>query len=66
MNYQKKIQAMEQEMKEPILKKIRSVVEDVSKKEDVDFTFESSAAPIIYAKKSKDLTNAVIKAFNAN
>ncbi len=65
MGYQKEIQALENELKKPLLDKIRKIVEDVSKKEGVDLTFELSVAPIIYAKDQKNLTDLVIKAYDS-
>ena len=61
---QKEIEAMENKYKVPILEKIRKIVDNVSKKSGVDFTYESSSASIIYSKKSKDLTGEVIRAYN--
>ncbi len=63
VTYQKKIQQQEIELKEPILKKLKDVVEEVSAKEGVDFTLEI-ASPLIYAKSKKDLTDAVVKAYD--
>ncbi len=62
--YQQNIQEMEQKLKKPILEKLRSVIEDVSKEANVDMTFEVSTAPVVYAKSKKDLTEDVIKAYN--
>ncbi len=61
--YQRKIQQQELELKEPILKKLKEIVESVSKNEGVDMTMEISS-PIIYAKDKKDITDAVIKAYD--
>lgn len=63
MEYQKTIQKQEQNLKKPILDKLKVVVEDVSKKQNVDLTFEI-ASPVIYAKTKKDLTDAIIKAYD--
>lgn len=62
--YQKEIQDMENEMKKPILEKLKVIIEEVSAKAGVDVTFESNTAPIIYAKSEKDLTEEVVKAYN--
>lgn len=62
--YQKEIQDMENEMKKPILDKLKVIIEEVSAKSGVDVTFESNTAPIIYAKSEKDLTEEVVKAYN--
>ena len=64
MGYQKEIQALENKYKKPILNKLRDIITDVSKKAGVDMTFESSTAPIVYAKSEKDLTDEVIKEYD--
>lgn len=64
IKFQKEIQEMEQKLKTPILKRVKEIVEEVSKNEKVDMTFEVSMAPIIYAKKQKDITDNVIKLYN--
>ncbi len=64
MEYQKEITDMENKAKGPILEKVKAIVDEVSKKADVDVTFEASTAPVIYAKEEKDLTQDVIDAYN--
>ena len=64
MSYQKEIQEMENKMKKPILDRVKSIIDDVSKSASVDMTYESSTAPIVYAKDEKDLTDDVIKAYD--
>lgn len=64
MEYQREIQQLEQEMKKPILEKLRPIIDEVSKSNQVDMTFELSAAPIVYAANKKDLTEDVIKAYD--
>ncbi|HLE11264.1 MAG: hypothetical protein A2504_03460 [Bdellovibrionales bacterium RIFOXYD12_FULL_39_22] len=64
MKYQKELQDMEQTMKKPILEKIQKIVEEVSVTAKVDMTFESSTAPVIYAKDQKDLTEEVITLYD--
>ena len=64
MEYQREIQKMEQDMKKPILDKLRPIIDEVSKANNVDMTFELSAAPIVYAANKKDLTDDVIKAYD--
>ena len=53
-----------QKYKKTILNKLRGIITDVSKKAGVDMTFESSTAPIVYAKNEKDLTDEVIKEYD--
>ena len=64
LGFQKEIQKMENKLKRPILENIRAVINDVSKDAKVDLTFESSTAPVVYAKNEKDLTEKVIKLYN--
>jgi len=64
MEFQKEIQKMEQEMKKPILEKLRPIIDEVSKSNKVAMTFELSAAPIVYAEAKKDITEEVIKAYD--
>ena len=61
---QRDIEKLENKYKVPILEKIRKIVNDVSKKSGVDFTYESSSASIIYSKKTKDLSDEVIRTYN--
>lgn len=62
--YQKEIQDMEQNLKTPILERVKNIVDDVAKNSGVDFVYEAATAPILYAKSEKDLTDDVIKAYN--
>ena len=64
MEFQREIQKMEQNMKKPILEKLRPIIDEVSKANGVAMTFELSAAPIVYAESKKDLTDEVIKAYD--
>ena len=64
VEYQKEIEKMENKFKRPMLEKIRKIVDEVSKKSNVDFTYEESGAAIVYSKESKDLTNEIIKIYN--
>lgn len=62
--YQKEIQDMEQNLKTPILERVKNIVDDVAKASGVDFVYEAATAPILYSKSEKDLTDDVIKAYN--
>lgn len=62
--YQQEIQKMEAELKEPIVKKLKGIVDQVSKTEKVAITFEISRSPVVYAENQKDITEAVIKAYD--
>ncbi len=65
MGYQKEIAKLEAEFKKPIFDKIKVVIDDISKKENVDMTIETSQTPVVYAKSQKDITNDVIKAYDS-
>lgn len=62
--FQKEIQDMEQKLKTPILERVKSVVDEVSKSADLDMVYEAATAPILYAKSEKDLTDEVVKSYN--
>ena len=62
--FQKEIQDMEQKLKTPILERVKTIVDEVSKAADVDLVYEAATAPILFAKSEKDLTNAVVSAYN--
>lgn len=64
MEFQKEIQKMEQDMKKPILEKLRPIIDEVSKASKVAMTFELSAAPIVYAESKIEITDDVIKAYD--
>ena len=51
-------------MKAPILNRVREIINSVSKKAEVDVTFEASTAPVVYAKNEKELTDEVITQYN--
>jgi outer membrane protein len=64
MKFQKEIQEEEKKLKKPIITKIQKIVNQISKNEKVDITFELNTSPIIFAKNKKNLTDKVIKTYN--
>jgi outer membrane protein len=64
MEYQKNIQQQENDLKKPILDKLKDVIEAVSKEQKVDFTVEISSSPLVYAENKKDLTPLVIQEYD--
>ena len=62
--FQKEIQDMEQKLNTPILERVKTIVDEVSKAADVDLVYEAATAPILFAKSEKDLTDDVVKAYN--
>ena len=55
---------MEQKLKTPILERVKTIVDEVSKSADVELVYEAATAPILFAKTEKDLTNEVVSAYN--
>jgi len=64
MQYQREMQELEQKLKKPLIEKVRSIVETVAKNSKVDFCFEASSSPLLYAESKKDITLDVIKEYN--
>lgn len=64
MELQKEISKKENDLKQPILDRMKGLIEDLSKKADVDLTFEESTTPILFSKSSKDLTDDLIAAYD--
>ncbi len=64
MNYQQEIQKQEGELKKPILDRLKEIVDEVSKKNNVDFTVEVSNSPVVYAKNKVELSEMVIKEYD--
>lgn len=62
--YQGEMQSMEQDFKAPVLKKIKDVVEEISKAKGVEFTYEAGTTPLLYVKEVVDLTPDVIKSYD--
>lgn len=63
MKMQKELQDLEAKLKKPLIEKMGKVIEEVSKKEGVEVTYEALQAPL-YIKSKIDLTDEVIKAYN--
>ncbi len=65
MKSQQEIAKLEAEYKKPIFEKIKAIVDQVSKKENVDMTIETSQTPVVYAKSELDITDQVIKKYDS-
>ncbi|MEX0798259.1 MAG: OmpH family outer membrane protein [Bacteriovoracaceae bacterium] len=65
MEYQKNIQGQEKQLKQPILEKLKPIIDQVSKNKKVAMTFEVSSSPVVYAQEQVDITKEVIKAYNS-
>lgn len=64
MKYQKDIQNQEAQLKKPILEKLKPIIDEVSKAEKVELTFEITSSPVVYAADKVDITDKVIKAYD--
>ena len=62
--FQKEIQDLENKLKQPILERVKQVVDEVSKSAGVDFTYEAATGSVLYASEEKDLTDEVVKSYN--
>lgn len=60
---QMEIQKRERELTMPIVEKLQSIVADIGKKEGYAFVFEKNEQSVLYADKSTDLTDRVLKEF---
>ena len=60
---QGEIQNKEKELVEPILKKVRTVIEGIAQEKGYTMIFERQGQNIIWAQKEADLTDAVVQAF---
>ncbi len=63
--YEQQIRVEEQKKKAPILKKLRTIIDKVSKSAKVDLTVEMSTTPVLYAKDKVDLSAQVIKMYDS-
>jgi outer membrane protein len=61
---QMEIQKRERELTAPIVTKLRSILEDIAKKEDYTVILEKSEQSVMFAKKEIDLTERVIKEYD--
>lgn len=58
------IQARERELTEPIIVKLRGIVEDMGSKKGYTIIFEKNENNVLFSQKKDDLTEEVIKIFN--
>lgn len=61
---QMEIQKKERELTQPIVVKLRSMLEEIAKKEDYTVILEKSENSVMWAKKDIDLTERLIKAYD--
>lgn len=58
------IQQRERELTEPIITKLRSIVQDIGEKESYSMIFEKSENGVVYFMKKDEITEKVISAYN--
>ncbi|NJL25658.1 MAG: OmpH family outer membrane protein [Calothrix sp. SM1_5_4] len=58
---QMEIQKKERDLTEPIVKKLRGILDDIAKKENFTVVLEKSENSVMWAKKELDLTERLIK-----
>jgi outer membrane protein len=60
---QMEIQKRERDLTQPIVAKLRAIIDDIAKKEDFTMILERSEQSVMWAKKDTDLTDRVIREF---
>lgn len=60
---QMEIQKRERDLTQPIVTKLRTIIEGIAAKEDLTVVLEKSEQSVMWAKKEIDLTDRVIKEF---
>lgn len=58
------IQKRERDLTQPIVTKLRGILEDIAKKEDFTVILERSENSVMWAKKEIDLTDRIIKEYD--
>ena len=59
------VQAREGEVTRPIIEGLRALIPDLAKKNKVSLVFEDSSSGLLYSEDKVDLTNDLIKAYDA-
>lgn len=62
---QMEIQKRERDLTAPIVTKLRTIIDDIAKKEEFTVILEKSENSVMWAKKEIDLTDRVIKAYDS-
>ena len=65
MDYGEELNKKKQDSEAKIIKELRDIVEETAKKKGLTFVFEKSVGGLLYAPKDLDLTDEVIKAYDA-
>ena len=61
---QMEIQKRERDLTQPIVTKLRGIIEEIAKKEDYTAILEKSEQSVMFAKKEIDLTERVVKEYD--
>jgi len=61
---QMEIQKKERDLTQPIVTRLRTLLEDIAKKEDYTVILEKAENSVMWAKKEIDLTDRLIKAYD--
>lgn len=61
---QMEIQKRERDLTQPIVTKLRGILEDIAKKENFTVVLERAENSVMYAKKDIDLTERIIKEYD--
>lgn len=62
---QREIEQKEREFARKVIPEIRTIVRDLAKERKLSLVFEKNEMPVIYAADGPDLTEAIIKRFDA-
>lgn len=65
-NMQQDMVKRQQEVMGDILKKANPIIQDIAKKNDYDFVLNKTEAVVVYSKADMDITDTVIKRYNAS
>jgi outer membrane protein len=60
------IQKRERELTQPIVTKLRDILEAIAKKEDLTVVLEKSENSVMFAKKEIDLTDRIVKEYDSS
>jgi outer membrane protein len=63
---QMEIQKRERELTQPIVTKLRDILEAIAKKEDLTVVLEKSENSVMFAKKEIDLTDRIVKEYDSS
>lgn len=61
---QVEIQKRERDLTQPIVAKLRNIIDELGKKEEYTMIFERSEQGVVWAKKDLDLTDRIVKDFD--